>query len=138
VTAYVDTDVIIRLVTGDDLTKQASARALFREAEEGRLTLAAPDTVIADAVFVLSSPRTYALPRPQVGAILSTIVQIPHVHVSNKRVVLRALTLFGSTNVDFGDAMLVASMETDRVTDLYSFDRDFDRFPQVNRIEPST
>ncbi len=59
---YVDTDVIIRLGTGDDPAKQAAARALFRAVEEGRLTVAAPYTVIADAVFVLSSPRTYGLP----------------------------------------------------------------------------
>ena len=56
---YVDTDVIIRLVTGDDAAKQAAARVLFRAVEDGQLTVAAPYTVIADAVFVLASPRTW-------------------------------------------------------------------------------
>jgi predicted nucleic acid-binding protein len=66
--SYVDTDVIIRLVTGDDAAKQAAARTLFRTVEQGQLTIAAPYTVIADAVFVLSSPRTYRLPRAQVAS----------------------------------------------------------------------
>jgi predicted nucleic acid-binding protein len=50
----VDTDVIVRLVAGDDLAKQAAAAAPFQRVEEGAVTLAAPETVIADAVFVLS------------------------------------------------------------------------------------
>ena len=52
---FVDTDVILRLLTGDDPTKQQAARVLFEQVEKGVLTLAAPDTVIADAVFVLAS-----------------------------------------------------------------------------------
>ncbi len=31
---YIDTDVIIRLVTGDDPTKQRAARALFKRIED--------------------------------------------------------------------------------------------------------
>lgn len=133
---YVDTDVIIRLVTGDDPVKQAAARALFRAVEDGQLTVAAPYTVIADAIFVLASPRTYRLPRAEVAAILAPLVQLPHFLVEHKRAVLRALSLYGSVALDFGDALLVAAMEREGATDLYSFDRDFDRFPWLNRSEP--
>ncbi len=49
---------------------------------------------------------------------------------------LRALSLTGSVTLDFGDALLVAAMEREGATDLYSFDRDFDRFPWLNRREP--
>ena len=133
---YVDTDVIIRLVTGDDLAKQAAARALFRAVEEGRLTVAAPYTVIADAVFVLSSPRTYGLPRAQVAAILTTLIELPQFLVERKRAVVRALSLYGGTALDFGDALLIATMEQEGSRELYSYDRDFDRFPQIARQEP--
>ncbi|HET8627730.1 MAG TPA: PIN domain-containing protein [Thermomicrobiales bacterium] len=133
---FVDTDVIIRLVTGDDPAKQAAARTLFRAVERGDATVAAPYTVIADAVFVLSSPRTYGLPRAQVAAILTTLVQLPRFLVENKGAVLRALSLYGGAALDFGDAMLVAAMEQAGARDLYSFDRDFDRFAQLDRREP--
>jgi predicted nucleic acid-binding protein len=104
--------------------------------EDGQLTVAAPYTVIADAVFVLASPRTYRLPRAEVAALLAPLVQLPHFLVENKRAVLRALSLYGSVALDFGDALLVAAMEREGATDLYSFDRDFDRFPWLNRREP--
>ncbi len=47
---FIDTDVIIRFLTGDDPEKQAAASSLFEQVEQGLLTIAAPDTVIADAV----------------------------------------------------------------------------------------
>ncbi len=53
---FVDTDVIIRLLSGDDVVKQQAARDLFEAVEAGSLTIRTPDTAIADAVFVLSSP----------------------------------------------------------------------------------
>lgn len=63
---FVDTDVIIRLLTQDDLKKQGEAATLFEAIKAGRLKVRAPDTVIADAVYVLSSPRLYKLPRSEV------------------------------------------------------------------------
>jgi predicted nucleic acid-binding protein len=78
---FVDTDVIIRLLTGDDPTKQAQAAALFEQVEQGHLQLTAPDTVIADAVYVLSSPRLYHLPRAGVAALLTALVRFPRLFI---------------------------------------------------------
>jgi predicted nucleic acid-binding protein len=135
---YVDTDVIIRLLTGDDLQKQRSARELFEAVDAQEITLVAPDTVIADAVYVLSSPRLYAQSRAQVTAMLSRLVQMPAFKVAQRRIVLDALALYGSRNVDFGDAMVVASMKEDGESRVYSYDQDFDRFPFVRRLTPMT
>lgn len=108
----IDTSVIIRLVSGDDQTKQAAAAQLFEDVEQGKLTVSAPETVIADAVYVLTSPRTYRLARPTVAAALTRLVRLPHFKVQNRRAVLRALDLFGTTTrLDFGDAIIVAVME---------------------------
>ncbi len=56
--------------------------------------------------------------------------------MERKRAVVRALSLYGGTALDFGDALLVATMEREGARDLYSYDRDFDRFPQITRREP--
>ncbi len=78
---FVDTDVIIRLLTGDDPKKQEEAATLFQALEAGQLTVAAPDTVIADAVFVLSSPRLYHLPRANIQALLAPILRLANFKV---------------------------------------------------------
>lgn len=133
---FVDTDVFIRLITGDDPVKQAAAEALFAQVEAGALTLRAPDTVIADAVFVLTSLRLYALPRPLVREKLAHLAGLPAFLVHNRRLLLRALDIFATTNLDFGDAMIVATMERRNATTVYSYDRDFDRMPGITRREP--
>lgn len=74
---YIDTSVIIRLLTGDDPEKQKYSRMLFERVERGELQVVAPDTVIADAVFVLESRRLYNVPRQVIAALLTPIVRLP-------------------------------------------------------------
>jgi predicted nucleic-acid-binding protein len=133
---FIDTDVIIRFLTGDDQAKQAAASALFERVEQGLLTIAAPDTVITDAVYVLSSPRLYNLARNEVQEFLTTLVNLSHFQIQNRRAVLRALELFGSSKIDFGDTLILASMEQQNSHILYSYDAVFDRFDGITRQEP--
>lgn len=134
--AFVDTDVVIRLLTGDDPHKQQAARALFERVEQGELSLSAPVTAIADAVYVLSSPRLYHLGRTDVRDLLLALLQLTEFRVETKSVVKRALHLFGASPIDFGDAMILASMERDAAQTLFSFDQDFDRYAGIDRREP--
>lgn len=134
--AFVDTDVIIRLLTGDDVTKQRAAVRLFQSVEQGTLRLHAPDTVIADAVYVLASPRLYNAPRADVHDMLSTLVRLPQFAVDNKAAVLRALDLYADSTLDFGDALIVATMEGADISTLYSFDHDFNTYA-IDRVEPA-
>jgi predicted nucleic acid-binding protein len=133
---FIDTDVIIRLLTGDDPEKQAAATALFEQVEQGTLTVTAPDTVIADAVYVLSSPRLYHLARSEVRELLTALVHLPHFQVQNRLAISRALELYGSSKLDFGDVLIIASMEQQHSQILYSHDADFDRFDGIMRQEP--
>jgi uncharacterized protein len=133
---FVDTDVFIRLLTGDDPDKQARSAALFQQVEDGTLTVAAPSTVIADAVYVLASPRLYHLPRNQIAALLTTLVRLRNFRVQNRRAVLRALGAGAGTNLDFGDALIIAAMQQSGADVLYSFDADFDRVSGIIRREP--
>ncbi len=96
----------------------------------------APVTVIADAVYVLASPRLYRLPRPQIAAMLSRLVRLPGLRFERRRTAIAALALFGSSTLDFGDCMLVASMRQQGSSVIYSYDEDFDRFPPIQRREP--
>src|SRR5712691_2276159 len=133
---FIDTDVIIRFLTGDDLEKQAAASALFEQIEAGSLTVAAPDTVIADAVYVLSSRRLYNIARSEIRELLTPIVRLPHFRVQNQQSVLRALDLYASTKLDFGDVLIIGSMQEQDSNILYSYDADFDRIEGITRQKP--
>jgi uncharacterized protein len=133
---FIDTDVIIRFLTGDDPEKQAAATALFEQVEQGLLSVQAPDTVIADAVYVLSSPRLYNIARSAIQEMLAALVRLPQFHVQNRLSVLRALDLYASTRLDFGDTLIIASMEQQGSHLLYSYDTDFDHIQGITRREP--
>ena len=133
---FIDTDVIIRFLTGDDPEKLAAATALFEQVEQGLLTIQAPDTVIADAVYVLSSPRLYHIVRSDIQEMLAALVRLPQFHIQNRLSVLQALDLYASTKLDFGGALIIASMQQQSSQVLYSYDTDFDRIKGITRREP--
>lgn len=133
---YVDADVIVRLLAGDDPVKQQRAAHLFEQVEAGQLQLTTPVTTLADCLYVLCSPRLYHFPRAEVVARLLTLVRLPNFRIRNRRTVIRALELFASTTLDFGDALIAATMAESGTTEVYSYDEDFERLPGITRREP--
>ena len=92
--------------------------------------------MIADAVYVLASPRLYHLARPAIQEMLAALVRLPQFHVQHCWSVLQALDLFAATRLDFGDALIIASMRQQGSQVLYSYDADFDRTEGITRKEP--
>jgi predicted nucleic-acid-binding protein len=133
---FVDADVIVRLLTGDDLTKQRKAVELFERVERGELVLRTPVTTIADVVYVLSSSRLYKVERSAVAEMLQTLIRLPGFEVDSQAEVMAALDLFAQTRLDFGDALIAAGMLLAQEKTLYSYDRDFDKLDAVTRVEP--
>lgn len=133
---FVDADVIVRLLTGDDLTKQKKAAELFERVERGELVLRTPVTTIADVVYVLSSPRLYKVDRSAVAEMLQTLIRLPGFEVDGRAEVMAALDIFAGTRLDFGDALIAAGMLLAEEKTLYSYDRDFDKLHALTRIEP--
>lgn len=134
--SFVDTDVVVRLLTGDDPVKQHAAEKLFSKVERGKQSLSAPDTMIADVVYVLASTRLYHLPRHDTCDMLVALIRLPNLPIENKSAVLRALDVFSATNLDFGDAVIISSMRQAGIATVFSFDRDFDHIEGIARSEP--
>ncbi len=57
--------------------------------------------------------------------------------VQNRHALLRALDLFATTDLGFGDALIVASMKQAGAEAVYSYAGHFDRVPGVVRLTPS-
>src|SRR5579859_255342 len=133
---FIDTNIILRFLTGDDLKKQAAATALFEQIEQKELMVYAPESVICDAVYVLSSSRHYNKSREEIRELLSPLLSLEHLKVSNRRALLRALDIYVAYPIDFTDALLKAIMEENHAQIIYSYDTDFDRFPDITLKEP--
>lgn len=134
--AFVDTNVIIRLLTGDDAEMQRCAKLFFERIERGELQVTAPLTVIADTVFVLSSPKLYNLPRTEIVALLMPLLRLRSFRVRNRSIAIQALDIYLARNLDYSDAVILAWMQHSESEIVYSFDHDFDHIPGITRKDP--
>ena len=133
---FLDTNIFIRHVVGDDPVQSPASRALFLDIEEGRLAAWTTNVVVAEAVHVLSSKQTYNLGRPAIRNALLPLLELPGLDLHDKALYRRIFSLYTSLPIDFADAYHAALIERRSPAELYSFDTDFDRVGTIQRLEP--
>jgi predicted nucleic acid-binding protein len=131
VTAFLDTNVLIRHLTGDPPAQARRATTFLQRAEE----LLLPDLIVAEVVYVLES--FYEVERARVAELVRAIIGYPAILVVDEPLLLRALEVYELERLDFADAYLVAGAEASGVGAIASFDRAIDRVATVRRVEPS-
>ena len=130
-TAFVDTNVLVRHLTGDPPDQAANATRYLAAAD--KLLLA--DLILAEVVYVLES--YYEVARTDVARALRAILAFPAVRVVDDPLLHRAVELYDVHRLDFADAYLVASAESTGVGVVASFDRSIDRVGTIRRDEPT-
>lgn len=133
---FVDTNIFLRYLTQDPQRYKACL-ALFKQAEQNDVQLVTSEAIIAEIVFVLSSPKHYNRSRPEIQLALSRLLLLPGLKVPNRNLYLRALGLYAKYTLDFEDCLTIAYMEQSDISQLYSYDRGFDRIDAFQRVEPS-
>ncbi len=128
--AFVDTNIVVRHLTGDPADMAARATAYLRSASELLLT----DLVAAETVYVLES--FYEAPRGQVAGALRSLIAFDSIVCVDPALLMRAAEVYELERLDFAEAYLVASAESTGVGVIVSFDRSIDRLNTVERIEP--
>jgi predicted nucleic-acid-binding protein len=129
--AFLDTNVLVRHLTGDPPGQARRATAFLEKAHE----LLVPDLIVAEVVYVLES--FYEVERPQVAELARAIIGFPAIVVADEPLLLRALEIYEVDRIDFAEAYLVACAEAAGVETIASFDRSIDRISTVRRVEPS-
>ena len=133
---FIDANVILRYLTRDDPVKAERVKTLLERAQRGEVTLVTSESVITELVFVLSSPKLYRLSREEIRAVLSPIVGLKGLKLPSRKAIVRALDLFAATSMDFVDALAVAQMEANGISEIYSYNEHFDSLRGITRLEP--
>ena len=135
---FLDTNVILRYLTKDDESKAEACYELFEQVRRGNVQLFTCEAVVTEVVYVLSSPRlSYQLSRAEIRARLLPILSMQGLTIPNKPIYIRAPDVYvAHPQLDIEDAIAVAYMERIGVTQIVSYDRDFDRVEGIERIEP--
>ena len=130
-TAFVDTNILVRHLTGDPPEQAAKATRYLEQAED----LLLPDLILAEVAYVLES--FYETPRAQVAETLRAVLAFSAIRVVDDELLLRTVEVYEAHRLDFADAYLVANAERTGIDEVVSFDRAIDRVGTVRRVEPA-
>ncbi len=133
-TVFDDTNVFLRHLLGDHVDHSPRATAFFVDVASGKLSATTAASAIMEVVFVLE--RTHKVPRAEIASAISQLVTIEHIRFADKAAIVEALDSYSGMNVPFVDALHVALSRAGGITRIASFDRHFDRFPGIERVEP--
>jgi predicted nucleic acid-binding protein len=129
-TAIIDTNVLVRHLTGEPPEMAACATAYLETERELLLT----DLIVAETVYVLES--FYQAPRHQVAEAMRSLIAFDSIVCVDPALLLRAIEVYETDRIDFAEAYLVACAESTRISKIASFDRSIDRVDTIERIEP--
>ena len=132
---FLDTNVLLRYFTGSDQEMAEAARRLLAAIERGEEKVVTSALVVFETVFTLQ--RTYGVPREKVRAMVGDIISLPGIQFAEKQLCVEALGVYVERNISFADAYTAALMNARGITEIYSWDTDFDRIPGVARVVPT-
>lgn len=130
----VDTNVLLRFLSGEPPKQAEAAKRLFEAAAAGNASLEVSPVIVAEAMYTLVS--FYKVDRVDAAVKLAALLRRRGVKVREAELVFGALERLQKFNVGFADAFLAAG-GADEGVPVASFDRDLDKFKDVTRFEPS-
>lgn len=129
----VDTNVLLRFLSGQPVKQAEAARKLFEAAAAGEATLEVSPVIVAETLYTLNS--FYEVERGVAADKVLALLRRRGVKVRDADQVFGALKRLQSANVGFADAFLAEGAAEEGIP-VASFDRDFDKFKDVKRFEP--
>jgi predicted nucleic acid-binding protein len=131
---FLDTHVLLRYLTKDDPIKAEAALALLIRVEQGLERVDTSPMVIFETVFTLQ--HRYAMPRDLIRDAITDLISLRGLRLPHKQLFREALDLFATTRLSFADAYNTAYMKLRGLSEIYSWDMDFDRASGITRVEP--
>jgi predicted nucleic-acid-binding protein len=132
---FVDTNVFLRFLTNDDATKAQRAEALFKKAIAGKLKLETSVLVIAEIIWTLES--FYRLAKADIAEKVGIILNTPNLRCPSADVVLEALDIYVTKNVDFIDAFHGVMLRDAGIQRILTYDKKhFERMDWLSVVEP--
>ena len=131
---FVDTNLFLRYLAGDDPIKYEKCKQMFARAIGGDIDLASSGMVIAELIWTLLS--YYKVPKAEVIEKVSVILGTENLFVPDKDVLVDALVLYARKNIDFIDAYNAVFMKYQGLREIYSYDEDVETIEDIERKEP--
>ena len=132
--AFMDTNVILRHVLQDLPEHSVRASELIARVEAGEERVLASETVVFEAVYVLTN--FYRIPRSEVAQNLIPLISMPGIELPGRVDILRAFDLWVERpGLSFADCFHIFSARRYSSGRIYSFDRKVGAVAGISRLE---
>lgn len=128
---FLDTNMFLRHLRQDDPEQSPKATAVLSRIEQGELIVRTADTVIFETVFSLQ--RGYRQPRPLIAAAMLPLIELPGIVLPGKRSYRAVFAMYENGQLGFADCYHVVLMQRLGSSEIFSFDRHFDRVSGITR-----
>jgi len=134
-TPFLDTNILLRHLLQDHPEQSPMATAYLARIESGELRVQIAETVVFETVFTLQ--RQYGHSKVAIRESLVPLIELPGIVLSGKQRFRQVFDLYADLNISFVDAYHVVFMRKLKLSKIVSFDKQFDRVPGIERVEPT-
>src|SRR4030066_981 len=107
---------------------------LFTKIVNGDITGISTSLIIAEVVWVLN--KFYKWEKEEICNNINLILRTPNIIFKERAILLEAINIYTERNISFIDAYDYSYMKANKVVEIYSLDRDFDKLQDIKRLEP--
>ena len=120
--AVVDANVILRYLLRDSEDLYRKAEEFFEDVFRGKKLAFIRDAVVAEVIYVLE--KLYKIGKKEIADVISELLNLRHIKVADKSVLLTALNIYSNRNMDFVDCLIYAYSQ---IYEVVSFDREVNK-----------
>lgn len=126
-TIVIDTNIILRYLLGEKESEK------IEKIFTSQNNLVIPDIVVAEVVWTLQ--RYYKWEKSKIVELFVSIFSNGNVEF-NQTQIFSTFETYLKHNVKYADAYIYQLMNQKKLKYIYSYDREFDRLEEIQRIEP--
>ena len=134
--SLVDTNIVVRFLTGDESEKAERYLSLFEGGRRREFDLYTSESIIAEVAYVLSSKQLYAKSRIEIADSLPSLLEGRGIRLDHKSTVVSALGRYRNGQLNFEDCIAVEHVLRLGLDGIHSYDRKLGREEGITRLEP--
>lgn len=127
---FVDTNVFLEAYVRTGPKSDSCIRFLQDLSQE----LWTTDLVVVEIEWVMRSG--YAVPKNKVIEVIESVLNLSNLRIEKRGQLFKAIELYRANNIDFTDCFDAVQTVDQGIGEVYSFDRDFNKFKFLKRLEP--
>ncbi len=130
---FLDTNIILRFILKDHPIYSPKAEVIIKKIDKGEVRVYISWPTILEVVFVLQN--SIKLPKKEIAEKLLPIFHLENVNLDQNSLIDTVFGYYVDKNISLTDAYNASLMLKKKVKKIYSFDSDFDKFPQIERLD---